>query len=246
MGSRLRNRESAIAERIGQLVALLLLVIIFAPAIRKLPLTLGIILTIAVLAIAVALGVMFIRRTKRRSHFCDDVSVSLDVKSPVPIGPAGKVRLNGLVTPDSQSARPSLGNPTSKSSTRTQNPAELMSTAALVQQMHKIDWFQFEKLVELIYRKLGYTVIRRRGVNPDGGIDLVIENDNQRTAVQCKQWKTWKVGVKAVREFLGALTDARIAQGMLITLRGSSGQARKLADKHGIKIVDEMGEKTAR
>ena len=70
MGSRLRNRESAIAERIGQLVALLLLVIIFAPAIRKLPLTLGIILTIAVLAIAVALGVMFIRRTKRRSPRC--------------------------------------------------------------------------------------------------------------------------------------------------------------------------------
>src|SRR5262245_4171820 len=38
--------------------------------------------------------------------------------------------------------------------------------------------------------------IRRGGANPDGGIDLVIERDGQRSAVQCKQWKTWNVGVR--------------------------------------------------
>jgi HJR/Mrr/RecB family endonuclease len=115
------------------------------------------------------------------------------------------------------------------------------STADLLEQMRSIDWFQFEKLVGLAYRKLGYTVTRRGGANPDGGIDLVIEKDAQRSAVQCKQWKTWNVGVKSVREFLGALTDGGIQKGIFITLCGYTGEAKKLAEKHGIEIVNETG-----
>lgn len=104
------------------------------------------------------------------------------------------------------------------------------TSADLIEQLRSIDWFQFEKLVALVYRKLGYTVARRGGANPDGGIDLVIEKDGQRSAVQCKQWKSWNVGVKAVREFLGALTDAGISKGIFITLCGYTGQAKQLAD----------------
>lgn len=113
------------------------------------------------------------------------------------------------------------------------------TTTDLIKQLRAIDWFQFEKLVALAYRKLGYNVTRRGGANPDGGIDLVIEKDGQRLAVQCKQWKTWNVGVKAVREFLGALTDAGIPKGIFITLCGYSAEAKQLAVKHGIEIVSE-------
>jgi hypothetical protein len=109
----------------------------------------------------------------------------------------------------------------------------------LHEQLHEIDWFQFEKLIAMLYRKLGYVVSRRGGANPDGGIDLVIERDGQLSAIQCKQWKTWNVGVRAVREFLGALTDAGIQQGVFITLCGYTNEAKQLAAKHGIKIVDE-------
>ncbi len=111
----------------------------------------------------------------------------------------------------------------------------------LIEQLRTIDWFQFEKVVGLAYRKLGYSVTKCGGANPDGGIDLVIEKDGQRLAVQCKQWKTSKVGVKAVREFLGALTDAGIQKGIFITLRGYTGAAKQLAEKHGIEIVNETG-----
>lgn len=115
------------------------------------------------------------------------------------------------------------------------------TTADLIRQVRAIDWFQFEKLVALVYRKLGYTVTRRGGANPDGGIDLVIEKEGRRSAVQCKHWKTWNVGVKAVREFLGALTDAGITKGIFITLGGYTGEAKQLAEKHGIEIVNEVG-----
>jgi len=115
------------------------------------------------------------------------------------------------------------------------------TAAALVEQLRSIDWFQFEQLVALVYRKQGYAVSRRGGANPDGGIDLTIEKNGTRTAIQCKHWKTWNVGVKAVREFLGALTDARMQRGLFITLGGCTGDAKQLADKHGIEVMDEAG-----
>ena len=116
---------------------------------------------------------------------------------------------------------------------------ELQTTADLVQQLRSIDWFQFERLVALVYQKQGYAVARRGGANPDGGIDLLIEKDGQRSAVQCKHWKTWNVGVKAVREFLGALADSGIQRGLFITLGGYTGRAKQLADRHGIAIVNK-------
>ena len=111
----------------------------------------------------------------------------------------------------------------------------------LLDQLRNIDWFQFETIVGLTYRKHGFHVIQRGGANPDGGIDLLITKDGETKAVQCKQWKAWNVGVKAIREFLGALTDAGIQKGVFITLRGYTGEAKQLADKHGIEIVNEAG-----
>lgn len=115
------------------------------------------------------------------------------------------------------------------------------TTRQLIDQLRSIDWFQFEQLVGLVYRKQGYVVSRRGGANPDGGIDLVIEKDGVRTAIQCKHWKTWNVGVKAVREFLGALADAEISYGLFITLGGYTGEAKHLAEKHSIEIINETG-----
>jgi len=115
----------------------------------------------------------------------------------------------------------------------------VQTTTDMLTQLRSIDWFQFEKLIALIYRRLGYTVTRRGGANPDGGIDLLIEKDGHCSAVQCKQWKSWQIGVKTVREFLGALTDAQIQKGIFVTLCGYTGEAKQLAEKHRIEIVNE-------
>lgn len=125
-----------------------------------------------------------------------------------------------------------------KHSGRTHQPKAPASTTELLDQLQEIDWFQFEKIVALTYRKQGYSVARRGGASPDGGIDLVIEKNGQCRAVQCKHWKAWKVGVKGVREFLGALTDGGFKEGIFITLRGYTEEARQLAVKHHIQVVD--------
>jgi hypothetical protein len=111
----------------------------------------------------------------------------------------------------------------------------------IVARLRSIDWFQFEKVIAAVYKNLGYVVTRRGGANPDGGIDLVLDKGAERVAVQCKQWRTWKVRERTVREFLGALTHARIPKGILVTLCGYTNDAQRLANAHGIEIVTETG-----
>ena len=118
-------------------------------------------------------------------------------------------------------------------------PAPAIGKPSLSEQLRRIDWFQFEKLIELIYRQRGYSVQRLGGANPDGGVDLIIESTNEKFVVQCKHWRKWSVGVRQIREFLGTLTDAKIPNGIFITLNGYSGDAKQLADKHCIQILNE-------
>jgi hypothetical protein len=111
----------------------------------------------------------------------------------------------------------------------------------LIVQLRGIDWFQFEKIVALTYRKLGYTVTSRGGANPDGGIDLIIEMAGQKSAIQCKHWRSQDVGEPAMRDFLGALANAGIQKGIFITLCGYTGYAKKFADQNGIELMNVTG-----
>lgn len=67
--------------------------------------------------------------------------------------------------------------------------------------------------MEFLYRNQGYIVNRKGGAKPDGGVDLILVKNGESSAVQCKHWKTWSVGVATMREFVGALSDARISKG---------------------------------
>jgi hypothetical protein len=111
----------------------------------------------------------------------------------------------------------------------------------ILDQLRTIDWFQFEKVIAAVYQNLGYTVTRRGGANPDGGIDLILLNADGQIAVQCKQWRSWKVRERTVREFIGAMTHARIPKGIIVTLCGYTDEARRLADAHGIELLAEQG-----
>jgi hypothetical protein len=103
--------------------------------------------------------------------------------------------------------------------------------------MKSLDWFQFEKLVAAVYEQQGCSVTRSGGANLDGGIDLVIRKDGITSAVQCKHWKSWKVGVKQIREFIGALTDCGIQNGIFVTLQQYTDEAKELAARHHIHFA---------
>ncbi|HEU5125712.1 MAG TPA: restriction endonuclease [Verrucomicrobiae bacterium] len=121
----------------------------------------------------------------------------------------------------------------------TVQPCSPQSDDHLRQQLYSIDWFQFEKLVGHLYRKLGHAVTFKGGANPDGGIDLIVEMAGQRKAIQCKHWKGREVGVKTVREFFGALADAGLSNGVIVSLRGGTPDAKQFASRHSLEILEE-------
>lgn len=110
---------------------------------------------------------------------------------------------------------------------------------SLSDKLRKIDWYQFEKLVGAIYQAKGYSVQRMGGAKPDGGADLIIEQAGVKTVVQCKHWKSSEVPVGEIREFLGALTDIQIPNGIFITLKGYTADAKTLAHKHNIQLLEQ-------
>jgi restriction system protein len=105
--------------------------------------------------------------------------------------------------------------------------------------LNALDWYQFEKLVSAVYELQGYSVRRMGGGNPDGGLDLTISKDGINFGVQCKHWKIWKVGVKQIRELLGALVDRGLSNGIFITLQQYTTEADEFATRHGIKLIGE-------
>jgi restriction system protein len=136
-----------------------------------------------------------------------------------------------IATPVVQAANPP-GHP---------HPLENTSRLTLQEKLRAIDWFQFEKVVAAIYEVPGCAVRRLGGARSDGGIDLIAEQDGRRIVVQCKHWRKWTVGVRHIRELLGAMTDTNAQKGVLVTLRGCTQDAIDLANKHSIDIIDETG-----
>ncbi len=67
----------------------------------------------------------------------------------------------------------------------------------------------------------------------------MLEKGGNRVAVQCKHWRRQDVGVRQVREFVGALKDNGVGAGMLVTLNGFTQEAKELAGRNGVTLFDE-------
>jgi hypothetical protein len=112
-------------------------------------------------------------------------------------------------------------------------------TAPVRERLQQVDWFAFEKLITEVYRSHGYIVEKIGGAQPDGGVDLRFEREGQGSIVQCKHWRRWKVGVSHVRELLGAMSDVKVSTATLVTLSGYTDEARNLAARHNITLLEE-------
>lgn len=110
--------------------------------------------------------------------------------------------------------------------------------------LNDITWLQFELVVGQWFRQQGYAVSERGGAGADGGIDLVVKKDNETYFVQCKQWRTIKVGVSVVRELYGVMAAHGAAGGFVITSGSFTADAQKFANGRNLQLLD--GEYLAR
>lgn len=108
--------------------------------------------------------------------------------------------------------------------------------------IRELSWCEFEQLLATAFERQGYTVIDT-GLNnapgsPDGGVDLILERDDKRYLVQCKQWKARKVGVSIARELYGLVASEHADGGILITSGRYTRDAHQFAEKLPLKLID--------
>ena len=75
------------------------------------------------------------------------------------------------------------------------------------------------------------------GFGADGGIDLELRKGDELTFVQCKQWKSQKVGVSVVREMFGVLTASNADKVVVICSGKFTQQAIEFASDKPIELL---------
>jgi restriction system protein len=104
--------------------------------------------------------------------------------------------------------------------------------------LEKMTWREFETLVGEAFRRRGYAVEETGGHGADGGVDLALSKDGQRFLVQCKQWRSSKVGVKIVRELYGVMAADSAAGGFIVTSGVFTREAEDFAAGKNIDLID--------
>ena len=104
--------------------------------------------------------------------------------------------------------------------------------------LNEMSWGDFERLVGEYYRRNGFQVTREGGNGPDGGMDLVLRKNSETILVQCKQWKAYKVGVQAVREFYGVMAARGAAAGYFVTSGVYTEEAQTFVKGLNLELVD--------
>jgi len=115
---------------------------------------------------------------------------------------------------------------------------KLLDNQKNIQTIRDLSWREFEELVAEAYRRQGYTVIENETIGADGGIDVRLRKDGDLHLVQCKNWKTSKVGVKVVREMYGVMVAEQASSVKIIISGMFTQEAKNFANDKPIDLVD--------
>ena len=113
----------------------------------------------------------------------------------------------------------------------------LLDTQKNIESVKSLHWRDFEEMVAEAYRRKGYQVTEGT-YGADGGIDLELRRDGKYILVQCKQWKSQKVGVSVIREMFGVLTDSNADEVIIICTGHFTEDAKAFASGKPISLID--------
>ena len=107
-----------------------------------------------------------------------------------------------------------------------------------VDSIKALTWREFEWLVSEAYRRQGWTVTECLDRGADGGIDLVLTKGSKRWLVQCKQWRTKRVGAPKVRELFGVVAAEKGTGGIFVTSGSYTRDALAFAKGKPLTLID--------
>lgn len=102
------------------------------------------------------------------------------------------------------------------------------------QVLDEMKWDQFEKVVCKFFETKGYRA-RVTPTGADGGVDIELQGFGRREMVQCKHWKTNRVGVAVVREIYGVVQAEGFHRGFVITSGLFTDEAWNFAKRDNVK-----------
>lgn len=114
----------------------------------------------------------------------------------------------------------------------------LVDGEATIERIRNLSWQDFERLVGEAFRRQGYRVTERGGGGADGGVDLELRTKDKTLFVQCKRWKTWTVGVQAVRELYGVTAGEKAEGAIFVTSGNYTPDAIDFTRDKPIKLID--------
>jgi restriction system protein len=115
---------------------------------------------------------------------------------------------------------------------------KLLDNHKNIQTIRDLSWREFELLVAEAYRRQGYSVIENDIAGPDGGIDVRLKKLGALHIVQCKNWKSVKVGVKVVREMYGVMVAEQASSVKIIISGMFTQEAKNFANDKPIDLID--------
>ncbi|MGY6217367.1 DUF2034 domain-containing protein [Methylolobus aquaticus] len=115
---------------------------------------------------------------------------------------------------------------------------KLLDRQSGIESIRAMSWKEFELLCGEAFRRKGYQIEETGLGGADGGVDLVLRNRNERVLVQCKRWKTFKVGVREVRELFGILAADPADRAIFITSGAYTAEARAFARGKPLQLID--------
>lgn len=117
---------------------------------------------------------------------------------------------------------------------------ELFQSQTGLASLLKLSWREFEEVIGEAYRKQGYTVVENAGPGADGGIDLIAKKEGETILIQCKHWKSEKIGVPTVREMFGLWNAERANEVHIVTCGNFTNEAQQFALGKPIKLIDGL------
>ena len=97
-----------------------------------------------------------------------------------------------------------------------------------------LDPVAFEKMVALIFRKMGYSAETTK-VSGDQGVDVIAQNRGKKVAIQAKRY-SGAVGNKAVQEVIAGKQYYQADEAYVVTNSDFTKSAIELAKRTGVKL----------
>jgi restriction system protein len=105
-----------------------------------------------------------------------------------------------------------------------------------VDDLRRMSWQDFERLVAEAFRRSGYRAdLTSRGA--DGGVDIILTRSGSKTLVQCKQ-NTSRLGPGAIRELAGVMASEDVTDGIVVACGGVGDEGQAFAKRNRIRIID--------